>query len=86
MRKQMVPTCVCGQLMYFPVGKSKFQCPKCPTMWDRNSAGYWAESGSRLMFTPIFTEPEKPKLARFHSFAKWEKKNRKAGRKCLKRS
>jgi len=81
MLKQMVPTCVCGQMMYFPAGETKFQCPKCPTIWDRNYDGYWAESGLSLMFTPILTEPKRLTTDGYPRYPR-SKKRRKAVKKC----
>lgn len=83
MLKQMVPTCACGQIMYFPVGKTEFKCPqrKCGMKWEQRLDGYWASGSLTTSFTPIFS---KPKLKRFNNFKKWERKNRgrKAGSRC----
>jgi len=76
MPKQMVPTCICGQLMYFPAGETKFRCPKCRARWEQGPEGYWALGVARIAFTPIFT---KRKLNHYERYMAW--RNGKAGRR-----
>ena len=80
MHKQMVPACVCGHIMYFPVGKVESRCPKCRAPWKQGSEGYWAGSGARHMFTPIYTKPVKVKLNHYQKYMQW--RNGRAGKRC----
>lgn len=81
----MVPTCLCGQPMVFPVGRDKTNCRTegCGVKWERDQSGYWAIGLTRIQFTPTLTIPIiKPK--RFRNYEKWLRKNKggKEGARC----
>jgi len=81
--KQLEPKCLCGRPMLFPVGRSKTNCVTtgCGIKWEQGPEGYWALGLNRILFIPIFTEPEK-KLVRSRSYLKYLKHHRKVGRRC----
>ena len=86
-KKVLTPTCLCGQAMVFKPGEIKTFCktPGCGVVQKHGPEGYWAEGGTRLAFTPIFTKPIK--LNHYERYMAWRnmeprsKRRRKAGRR-----
>lgn len=71
--KQLLPICQCGRGMEFPDGQIRSAC-KCGVIWELALEGYWFMTRK---FAPIVINPN---MARAHNYAKWARKQRKAGK------
>lgn len=84
-------TCLCGQAVRFPEGEVKTQCA-CGAVWECGTEGYWYTELPIAPYVPILAKPKpvsvKTRKERYCNYPKAKgkkrKKQRKAGRKCLK--
>jgi len=75
--------------MEFKEDETKTFCktPGCGVVQKRGPEGYWAEGGTRLAFTPIFTPELIRRLNHYGRYMAWRnanqrsKRRRKAGRR-----